>query len=224
MSAIGTVVAARMASTRLPGKALLPLAGIPIVHFLLDRIRRTTRGGTVVFATTERSDDDILAETVADLEIPVFRGADSDVAGRYLAAARKYGLDWIVRVTADCPFVDAESLDHCLSQWNPQEKCDLLSTKGVFPVGIDYEVFPATLLEAEWRKMTADEKEHLTLRFYRPDLGFSIKRFAPPASWRTVASSYLVDTPDDYEKARAWAESFGDRHFSVKELLELPNA
>jgi spore coat polysaccharide biosynthesis protein SpsF (cytidylyltransferase family) len=223
MSVIGTVVSARTASTRLPGKALLPLAGIPMVQFLLERIRTTTLGGKVIFATTQRGDDDDLAAKVAELGIAVFRGADTDVAGRYLAAARRHGLDWVVRVTGDCPFVDAASLDHCLAQWNGNEDCDLLSTKGVFPVGIDYEVFPTALLEREWPKMTADEREHLTLRFYREELRFVVRRFKRPGSWRDAGQTYTVDTIEDYRKASRWVESLGSIHFPVEDLLALAN-
>jgi spore coat polysaccharide biosynthesis protein SpsF (cytidylyltransferase family) len=222
MSVVGTVVSARTASRRLPGKALLDLQGIPIVQFLLERIRGTRLGGPVVFATTQRLDDDVLAAHVESLGIPVFRGADDDVAGRHVAAARAFGIDWIVRVTGDCPFVDAGSLDHCLAQWDATGGDELVSTKGVFPVGIDYELFPTALLEREWPKMSADEKEHLTLRFYRADLGFAVRRFSAPTSWPRVERSYLVDTPADYERAVARAARFVDRRFSVQALLELP--
>jgi spore coat polysaccharide biosynthesis protein SpsF len=222
MSVVATVVSARTASTRLPGKALLDFCGVPMIQFLLERIRDTRAGGQVIFATTEREDDDPLAKRVAALGFAVFRGADADVAGRYLAAARRFGLEWIVRVTGDCPFVDAASLDHCLEQWDPSAGDDLVSTKGVFPVGIDYELFPATLLDHEWPKMTGEEKEHLTLRFYRRELGFAVRRFTAPSAWPQVQRAYVVDTPADYAKAVGLAARFPDRRFAVQQLLELP--
>jgi spore coat polysaccharide biosynthesis protein SpsF len=224
MSIVATVVSARMGSSRLPGKALLELGGVPMVQFLLDRLRGTKLGGPIIFATTEREDDDVLAARVAEIGIAVFRGADADVAERHLTLARKYSLDWIVRVTGDCPFVDAESLDHCLHQWDRHEKLDLVSTKGVFPIGIDYELFSTAILEAEWPKMTLDEKEHLTLRFYRPELGFVLKRFSPPRSWPQSKGLYTVDTVADYQKALARVESLGNNQFSVQDLLEREGA
>jgi spore coat polysaccharide biosynthesis protein SpsF (cytidylyltransferase family) len=219
MIKVGTVVSARTASTRLPAKALRLLDGVPMIAFLLERLRRTRRGGEVIFATTRREDDDELASLVGDLGIPVFRGADADVAGRYLAAAREFELDWIVRVTGDCPFVDAESLDDCLAQWNAETAADMLTTKGVFPVGIDYELFSTALLEREWPKMTAEEREHLTLRFYRQDLDFVVHRFDRPADWPVVAHTFVVDTPADFERARRFVDKLG-RKFSIRQLLE----
>jgi spore coat polysaccharide biosynthesis protein SpsF (cytidylyltransferase family) len=221
MSRIGTVVSARTASKRLPAKALLDLGGMPMIGFLLERLRATRHGGPIIFATTQRRDDDTLAETVGALGFSVFRGADADVAGRYLACAREFDLDWIVRVTGDCPFVDAESLDACLVQWSAADEVDMVSTKGVFPVGIDYELFSSAMLAAEWPRMNEEEREHLTLRFYRADLAFRVKRFAKPAAWRAVNHTFLVDTPADYERAVRTVGRFEDGRFSIQQLLEL---
>jgi spore coat polysaccharide biosynthesis protein SpsF len=221
MNGIGTVVSARTASRRLPAKALLDLGGMPMIQFLLERLRTTRHGGPVIFATTQRRDDDALAETVRALGFPVFRGADADVAGRHLACAREFDLDWIVRVTGDCPFVDAESMDACLLQWSPADDVDMVSTKGVFPVGIDYELLSSAVLASEWPRMNDDEREHLTLRFYRDDLGFRVKRFAKPASWPAVGRTFLVDTPADYERAVRTVSRFGNGRFTVGDLLKI---
>ena len=219
MSRIGTVVSARTASKRLPAKALLDMGGVPMIQFLLERLRSTHHGGPIIFATTQRGDDDELADVVGGLGVPVFRGADADVAERYLFCAREFELDWIVRVTGDCPFVDAQSMDECLVQWSPTDDVDMVSTKGVFPVGIDYELFSTAVLAAEWPRMSTEEREHLTLRFYRADLGFRVKHFARPASWPSVAHNFLVDTQADYERAMRKVERLGNARFSISELL-----
>ena len=219
MTAIGTVVSARTASIRLPAKAFRLLDDVPMIVFLLERLRSTRKGGKLIFATTQRRDDDKLAELVGGLGIPVFRGADSDVADRYLAAAKEFGLEFIVRVTGDCPFVDADSLDACIAQWSAESASDIFTTKGVFPVGIDFELFSTLVLEREWPKMTAEEREHLTLRFYRQDLGFSISRFEPPADWPVVSHPFVVDTIADLKQASRLVSRLG-RHFTVRQLLD----
>jgi spore coat polysaccharide biosynthesis protein SpsF (cytidylyltransferase family) len=195
-----------------------------MVEFLLERLKDTRHGGQVIFATTRRRDDDALAAHVAGLGIPVFRGADADVAARHVEVAREFDLEWIVRVTGDCPFVDAASLDLCLAQWNAAEATDLISTKGVFPVGIDYEVFSTATLVREWPRMTEEEKEHLTLRLYRADLDFTVRRFAKPPSWPSTAGKYVVDTPGDYERAVRLVAELGGRHFSIEDLLRVTDS
>jgi spore coat polysaccharide biosynthesis protein SpsF (cytidylyltransferase family) len=224
VTALATVISARMGSMRLPGKAMLDLGGVPMVQFLLERLQRTKLGGMVIFATTERPDDDVLATTVADLGVPVFRGANADVASRYLALADEFDLDWMVRVTGDCPFVDAASLDYCLAQWDVTEPLDLLSTRGAFPVGIDYELFSRITLKREWPKMSPDEMEHLTLRFYRPELGLSVKRFSKPSNWPEAKIAYTVDTLEDYRRASELVAGLGNREFSVHDLLNFSSS
>src|SRR6266852_5431122 len=142
---VGVVVGARTRSSRLPGKALLPVQGIPMISFLLRRLSRCS-GGTVILATTELPADDRLAEVARAEGVPVFRGADADVVARYVDAAERFAFDTVVRVTGDCPFVDAGLVDWCLSHAAKVERFDLATTKGRFPVGLDVEIYPAHLM------------------------------------------------------------------------------
>ena len=223
MNNIAIVLSARMASSRLPGKAMLPLGGVPIIQFIIDRLRKSKYCENIILATTNRPEDDVLAKLGQALNIQVFRGADKDVAARYIELANYFKLDWIVRVTGDCPFIDSSTLDYCLSQWAPQEKEILWTTKSTFPVGIDYELISCAALSHEWPNMNDREKEHVTLRFYRSDFKFfnSKRYFNPPETWPKVSIDFTIDTPEDYCKASSWVDHFGVRDFSVLDLLEL---
>lgn len=204
---------------------MLPLGGVPIIQFIVERLRQTQRGGKLILATTTRGDDDVLARLGEQLDVLVFRGADADVAGRYVALAHEFKLDWIVRVTGDCPFIDAASLDHCLAQWQPATSGTLWSTKGAFPVGIDYELISCAALMSEWPSMTAEEREHVTLRFYRSDAAKPYGRqFLPPAGWPRTTRHFTVDTPDDYRQACEWVDRLGARKFPVSDVLKLGGA
>ena len=217
---IGTVVSARMGSTRLPGKAMLDFGGCPLIEYLFRRIEDTKLGGTLYFATTDRPEDTQLADLISPLGIEVFRGANEDVAGRYLALAQLTGIAWIVRITGDCPFVDAESLDYCLSQCNFLDSNIVYTTKGRFPVGIDYEVFSTDLLASEWLEMTLEEKEHVTLRFYGPQSRAQIRQFATPNSWLKTQQTFTIDTESDYRNGLRKVQLLGER-FSIQDLLRL---
>lgn len=223
MNNIAIVLSARMASSRLPGKAMLPLCGVPIVQFIIDRLRKSKYCEKIILATTTRCEDDILVNLAHILNIPVFRGADKDVAARYIDLAHQFKLDWIVRVTGDCPFIDGFSLDHCLSQWSRKDEEVLWTTKRAFPIGIDYELISCAALKQEWSKMSISEKEHVTLRFYRSDLEvFKLKRhFVPPLSWPKVSRELTIDTREDYDQASSWVKHFDSRDFSVLDLLYL---
>src|SRR5690348_5122118 len=101
----GIIVAARTGSSRLPGKALLPLNGMPMILFLLERLS-PLKEARVAFATTRLESDDRLAAIVEEAGVPVFRGNAEDLVDRYVAAADHFGFDTVGRVTGDCPFVD----------------------------------------------------------------------------------------------------------------------
>ena len=102
----GIIVGARIGSTRLPGKALLQIGGYPMIIFLLERIRATQSVNKIIFATTTLSEDNELAQVVKDAGFTVFRGSNQNVVERYIDAAQEYNLDYVIRITGDCPFVD----------------------------------------------------------------------------------------------------------------------
>lgn len=219
---VGIVVAARTSSTRLPGKALLPLQGLPMLTFLLRRLRGA-QSGVIVLATTDLPLDDELADLAAQEEIGVFRGSESDLVARYVGATKQFGLDAVARVTADCPFVDAELVDWCVSRAAEFEHFDLATTKGQFPVGLDVEIYHAetmAMLDAR-EPLSAGHREHLTLYFYDHRDRFAVRPIAPPADWLPASRSFTVDTAADCSYARSLADRFKRPEFPIRELLEI---
>lgn len=221
---IGVIVAARTGSTRLPGKVLQPLGGQPLILFLLRRIAAGRQADSVLLATTDLPDDDELAETVEAAGFPVFRGAQNDVVRRYVEAAAVYGFDHVVRVTGDCPFVDAESLDYCIEQVRALAPFDLATTKGRFPVGIDYEIYPTALMAAldESGLLDAKDREHLTVHLYRQRKQYRLVELEPPKQWRS-AKSFTVDTPQDFARAQALVAALSGSSFSIESLMRVSN-
>jgi spore coat polysaccharide biosynthesis protein SpsF len=204
----------------LPGKALLPLGGQPMVLFLLNRLRGV-RGGRVVLATTTLPSDDRLAEVVSATGVPVFRGAPEDLVQRHYDLAKEFGFDTLVRVTADCPFVDAELIEYCLGAMASIEDCDLVTTKGSFPVGLDAELFSFAVLQGlnVGGQLSAQDREHLTLHLYHN--ADRVARLQLPAAWPSSNLAFTVDTPADYERAQQLVERMGCGDFSAQALLEL---
>src|SRR6056300_1192066 len=98
LGSVGVIVAARTGSRRLPGKALLPLGGVPMILFLMNRLFDLKQNYKIILATTELPEDDDLAEVVLTAGFDVFRGANEDVIQRYVKAADYFGFDTVVRV------------------------------------------------------------------------------------------------------------------------------
>jgi spore coat polysaccharide biosynthesis protein SpsF len=221
LGSIGIIVAARTNSSRLPGKALKPLQGMPMILFLLERLK-PLRGASVVVATTELENDDHLAETVAGAGVPVFRGSANDLVARYAAAAAQFGFDTVGRVTGDCPFVNAEMVEHCLVQAAANGPFDLATTKGEFPVGLDIELFPANRMAALNANPSLSEahREHLTLYIYDNPGDFMLHKLQPRPDWRIAGHSFTVDTASDYQAAMGLANCFDRPNFPLHSLIE----
>lgn len=218
---VGVVVAARTSSTRLPGKALLPLQGVPMLSFLLRRLR-PMKSGVLVLATTDLAVDDELVALAGRENTAVFRGDESDLVARYVGAAALFGLDTVARVTADCPFVDAETVDWCIGRATELDHFDLATTKGRFPVGLDVEIYPAERMAAlaAGGKLSPAEREHLTLHFYDHSDEFAVRKIALPPDWAATDRHFTVDTKNDYEDARQIAARIGAIDFSVPAMLQ----
>ena len=121
---IGAVVAARSNSRRLPNKAIMPLNGKPMILFLLQRLSKSRLIDELIVATTNKSSDNQLANLITTNGFKVFRGDENNLVKRYVDVANLYSLDYVIRVTGDCPLVDSVTMDFCIGKII--KKCPLI--------------------------------------------------------------------------------------------------
>ena len=145
------IIQARMASKRLPKKALVKLNGKPAIIRMIKRIEQSKYINKIILATGISSENDILEKVVKkSTSSYVFRGDDDDVLSRYVEISKKYKADIIVRLTGDCPLTDFDIIDNII-RMHVENKADYTSNilNRTFPDGLDVEVFNLdTLLEA----------------------------------------------------------------------------
>ncbi len=211
MSVTGIVLQARMGSTRLPGKVLMPLAGKPMLERIVDRLRACRLAGRVILATGDDTANDPVAKLGAALGVAVFRGSESDVLDRYRTCAMTFGLDWIVRATGDNPFVDAEECDRLIT-FAQERKLDYASAFPSFgsglPIGTGVEIMTAAALERSWREgQEPHHREHVNEYIQENPALFPQETLLAPADKAAPDLSLTVDTPEDFSRAEAlWAE------------------
>ena len=151
-------------SVRLPNKVLLQINGETIIESVIKRVKRSTRINQIVVATGDADENLELVKHVETLGYNCFVGSETDVLGRYLDCARHYDAQHILRITADCPLVDAKIID---------ELIDLYESVGAdygsntlpptFPDGLDVEVFSIeTLRRCEQNVDLKSDREHVT--------------------------------------------------------------
>lgn len=218
------IVQARVGSTRLPGKALLDVAGRPMIAHVVDRALAIDGVDAVVLATTVNPADDALADFARRRGMACTRGSEADVLDRFHQAVTEHPADAIVRVTADCPLLDPRVSGLVLAEYR-RRAGDIDYASNVrpptYPDGLDTEVLSREVLERAWREADrASDREHVTSYIWRNPATFRLANVATEPSRAHLR--WTVDEPADLEFVRAVYARLGARSlFGMDEVLEL---
>lgn len=213
------IIQARLGSTRLPRKVLLPLNGKTVLQNVIERAELIKNVDQVVLATTNNVEDDVLIDEAKKHNVSVYRGSEEDVLNRYYNAALMYKADHIVRITSDCPLIDPVLSSNLVSKYF-ENNVDYAHTSK-FPRGLDTEVFSFLSLEKCEKNATRNyEREHVTPYIYENRELFSIFTLSP----NTDCSNYrwTVDTIEDYDSIKLLCgHLLSNKNYSWKEMLRI---
>lgn len=204
------IIQARMGSTRLPGKVLEDIGGETMLARVVRRTQQSRLLDQIVVGTTcEPSDDAIVAECER-LAVPAFRGDERDVLDRYYHAAVAYEADIVVRITADCPFIDPEMLDQLMRAFIDEQPDYAGNTLlRAYPRGVVPEVMTISALTRAWREASeAYQRVHVTPYIYQSPNSFRLLAVVGEANYGDYR--WTVDTPEDLEFARAVYATLGN--------------
>lgn len=162
------ILQARMSSSRLPNKVLMPILGKPMLAHQISRLSGIKTPHRIIIATSKQKSDDAIESLCKQLNINCFRGSLDDVLARYYHAAHAYNdnsnIKNVVRLTGDCPLIDSEIIDNVIELYLTTE-VDYCSNcaPATFPDGLDVEVFSFTALKkAHQLAKKPSEREHVT--------------------------------------------------------------
>lgn len=192
------VVSARMASSRYPGKALVPLAGRPLLAVLLERVASARGLDGVVLATSNNRENDVLAHLALEGGFAVFRGDEDDVLRRHVECAHAVGAEHVVRVTGDNPLTDIETLEHLVAI-HLGGGADYTYVPGdALLMGILPEVVSAAALERSWHRGEDRHRSELVSLYIKehPD-EFKIRTSELPEGLYRPAYRLTVDEAED---------------------------
>lgn len=199
-----TIIQARMGSSRLPNKVLLPLGDKTVLAVIIDRIKKSQYAGEILVAATWDEDDDIIEKTCRDLGIKCFRGHPTDLLDRHFSAAVENSCDVVVKIPSDCPLIDHKTIDKVIGFYLAYpDRFDYVSNlhPATWPDGNDVEVMSVKALEKAWRDSSRDfEREHTTpFLWENPEL-FRIANI-DRADKRDFSMSHrwTLDYKEDYE-------------------------
>lgn len=198
---IGALVPVRLASERLPGKALLPIAGRPMLAHLLDRLftSRYLAPDRVVVCTTEDPADDALLPVVEAAGVRIFRGSRDDIIDRFYQAVRTFGFDVVIQADGDDPCTDPFYIDLCMERLLADESLGIVLTEGL-PLGLGSKAIRASAIRTVW-------EHHLSRRndtgfiYYFTRTGLCRAETVGPVSseHRHELARLTLDYPEDLE-------------------------
>lgn len=219
-------VEARMGSSRLPGKVLADINGVPALTRLFRRLSLCKAVDDFVLATTISPADDQLETWAKDNGVAYFRGSEEDVLGRVVNAQRSMKADIVVEVTGDCILLDPGLLDMGVSTFFAND-CDVVANVRIpaYPQGVDIQVFPLKLLEEVEAKVTDPAvREHVSLYFYEHPEKYRVLHLLPPPRWHRSELRLQLDYDEDLQFIRevyAKLEPRYGNYFGLEEILLL---
>ena len=227
----GIIIQARTGSTRLHNKILLPFYGEQrIIDILISNIRQACPEKTIVLATTDRPQDDVLAEVACQAKVFCYRGDEDDVLDRFIRAAETFGIDRFIRVCSDNPFLRPDSFkvffnehDTCPADYIAYGFADgrptIKSHLGLFA--------ELTTTDALRRAAAATQEklyiEHVTIYLYTHPSEFSVRLLPMPDGLEErLDLRFTLDTMEDFTLLQTLYATFHEQtDHSIHALLQL---
>ena len=198
----GGIIFSRMNSTRLPGKAMMPIDGVTLLERVINRSKLISKIDHLCIATSVKKEDDIIASFAKSKGIDVYRGSLNDVTQRAIDAAEYFGYDNFIRICGDRPFLDYLIYDLMIIN-HLKNKNDL--TTNIFPrtvpPGLTGEIISTkSLKRMNSMPLNKEDKEHVTRYYYKNPSEFSILNIDFSFSETNIAIRLVIDDKNDLKR------------------------
>lgn len=229
------ITQARISSSRFPEKVLQPLGEGTLLSTHINRLKQSKIANEIIVATTDEPDAYKIVEIADQCRVKSYRGSLNDVLDRFYQAAKVHNPDYIVRVTSDCPLIDASLVDKVIKMTvenNLDYGANIL--KEEYPDGQDVEVFTFNALEKAWYEAIApSEREHVTPYIrnnssFKEGTFFTSQNYAAPDDYSYIRMT--VDEPDDMKAVKVLVDELGLNepwftyaNFIVNNIEKFPN-
>jgi len=222
------VVQARMSSSRLPGKVMLPILGESLLNRMVERLRMIHNKAEIVIATSKEATDDIIVQEGARIGVPCYRGSLNNLLDRHYQIGKQFGATTVLKIPSDCPLIDPRIIDEVLDFYfaNPSEY-DYVSNlhPPTFPDGNDVEIMTMECLERTWQAAGKQlELEHTTPYIWENQEQFRIGNVVwSSGKDYSMSHRFTIDYEADYQFIkRVFEELYPNKpDFSCEDILDL---
>jgi len=218
---IGVIIQARLGSTRLPNKVMLPLpvgSERTIISEIIERVKVVSEISNVIVATSKSKVNDDLESYMDSLKVECYRGSENDVLSRFYEIVLKHNFEYVIRLTGDNPIVDNILLKEFISNFISNDLDYSYSNN--LPLGCNFEMMKASEIIKAY-KNTEDlfDKEHVTAyikRFAKNTEDFLFNNLGVINNLRLT-----IDYASDYAFINLIYTMLGNKSKSVKNIIKL---
>ena len=215
---IGIVLQARMGSTRLPGKVLLPLGDTTLLSWIVQRLRDMP--WPLVIATSNQVQDDAISRQCELMNTRCFRGSEQDVLDRYYQCAVACSFSHVIRLTGDNPCPDTEALQQLVAL-HLASVADYTHSFGELPVGVGAEIFKFEALQESWQEgRAAHHREHVNEFIIEQPSRFRIMKLEVAPGKHAPDLRLTIDTQGDYRRIAGCLGNGADVHIGTEALIK----
>jgi len=219
---INISIEARMTSSRLPGKVLKKINGIPNLEVMIRRIKCLKDIDSIIIATTINSEDDDIVNWCVDNNISYFRGSEDNVYERVLQTHTKFNSDIIIELTGDCPLIDPDLIEEALTLYK-HNNYEYISNclKPGYPLGMAVQIYSLKTLQSisKNRELEYQDKEHVTPYLYTSGK-YSVFNIEPKAKHKMPELSVTLDTIEDFNVIENVTKAFNTLEFTLDDIIE----
>lgn len=175
-SSYAIIIQARLNSSRLKNKIVKKIfQNLTVLDFLIVRLLKKFDRNKIIFTIAKNPDNFKIIKILDKHNIRYFQGSENNVLKRYFDCAKKFKINYIIRVTSDCPLVDPYLVKKMYKSFK-KNKLDYLANtlpekKKRYPDGSDIEIFTYSALKKIYKlKLNKDDREHVTNKFWKSNV------------------------------------------------------
>ena len=212
-----------MSSSRLPGKVLKKVNGVPVLMYLVQKVKQSKKINDIIVLTSDHKTDKPIIQLCKEKEIKYLEGPLENVAKRFLLAIEKYKLSNFIRLCGDSPLLDHNILDKGVEIYE-KNNFDIVTNifPRSYPKGQSIEIINATAFKKAYNEFNnKSDFEHVTAYFYANPNRFKLFNFKS----NIILNNYrmAVDTEGDFNNFKEIIESLETDHtvYDIEKLLEV---
>ena len=217
---VGFLITARLKSTRLPKKLLKKVNGASYMEWLIRRLKLSNRLDEIIICTSTNPQDDPLIKIAKQENVEFFRGSEEDVIQRLYDATKKFELDYVINMTADCPFIPFEMIDLLLHSYR-ENNADLIKchdmAPGMFLSGLKIDAMKRVI-----NLKGSDYSEYWLYYFLKTSI-FDVRSLKIPSDLVRPDYRFILDYPEDHQFLKLVYEGLGPEAYKKesKEIIDL---